>query len=154
MKLLLATQKDIPNISPLYRSLFESVAELEPYFFKEAEQDSSFLETTVNSDDSDIIMAVMNDQVVGFALIQLQETPPYNVYQKHQFAYLIDLITKSQHRGKGVATALLEECEAWSKRKGAEYLELSVLTKNSNAYELYLKQGFSEKMTTLYKAIN
>lgn len=127
---------------------------MEPYFFKKAHQDQAFLEATIENDESDLLIAVMDDQIVGFALMQMQETPPYNVFKKHNFAYLVDLITKPTYRGQGIASTLLAECERWAKTKGADYLELSVLNKNTNAYDLYLKKGFSEKITTLYKPID
>lgn len=154
MRLLIANNTHIPEIETLYQSLFASISELEPYFFKEASQDVSFLEATITNKDSDIIIAVIDDRVVGFALMQIQVTPPYNVYKEHKFAYLIDLITDSDYLGQGIASALLAECETWGKSKGAAYLELSVLNQNANAYKLYLQQGFSEKTTTMYKRLD
>lgn len=154
MDILLATKKHVPQIAALYNGLFTTMSELEPYFFKNTNQDSSFLETTIESDSSDLIIALINDDIVGFALIQLQETPPYKVLEHHQFAYITDLITKPEYRNQGIASALLTECGKWAKINEADYLELSVLNKNTNAYELYLKRGFAEKMTTLYKQID
>lgn len=86
MDILLATKKHIPRIASLYNNLFKTMSQLEPYFFKHTIQNPSFLEATIESDSSDLILAVSKNEIVGFALIQLQETLPYKVLEHHQFA--------------------------------------------------------------------
>ena len=56
----------------------------------------------------------------------------------------MDIVVAPDQRGKGVGKALLNEVINWAKIKKLEYVELSVLTQNKNAIELYEKMDFVE----------
>ncbi len=47
-----------------------------------------------------------------------------------------------QHRGKGVATTLLEALLEEARRRGGEFLSLEVRPSNTGAVRLYEKLGF------------
>lgn len=56
----------------------------------------------------------------------------------------MDIVVAPDQRGKGVGKALLNEVINWAKIKKLEYVELSVLTQNKNAIEMYEKMDFVE----------
>ncbi|HDK7175371.1 TPA: GNAT family N-acetyltransferase [Clostridium botulinum] len=150
MKIRVATKDNIEDICRLYEELFSDMRSLQPTYFKSAEQDKAFLESIIASEKSDILMAIDNNEViVGFALIQEQETPPFNCLVKHQYAYLMDMIIKRPYRGKGIGTTLINEVKKWTKDRNLEYVELNVLPENINAIKLYEKQEFKNAMQTM-----
>jgi GNAT superfamily N-acetyltransferase len=55
---------------------------------------------------------------------------------------LLDIVVDETSRGKGIGKALIERVKQWSKEQRADYLELSVLAKNTLAEALYLREGF------------
>ncbi|MCW6073859.1 GNAT family N-acetyltransferase [Clostridium sporogenes] len=150
MEIRVATKDSIEDICRLYEELFSDMGSLQPTYFKSAEQDKIFLESIIASEKSDILMAIDNNEViVGFALIQEQETPPFNCLVKHQYAYLMDMIIKRPYRGKGIGTTLINEVKKWTKDRNLEYVELNVLPENINAIKLYEKQEFKNAMQTM-----
>ena len=132
MKIRVATKNNIEDICRLYEELFSDMGSLQPTYFKSAEQDKEFLESIIASEKSDILMAIDNNEViVGFALIQEQETPPFNCLVKHKYSTLMDEVKK------------------WSENRNLEYVELNVLPENINAIKLYEKQEFKNVMQTM-----
>ena len=53
-------------------------------------------------------------------------------------------IRDSLYRGQGIGRALIEEAKLWSKRRGSEYIELSVVSQNRSAIEIYKSLQFVE----------
>lgn len=150
MEIRVATKNNIEDIRKLYEELFSDMRNLQPTYFQSAKQDKEFLEGIIASEKSDILMAIDNDEVIlGFALIQEQETPPFNCLVIHQYTYLMDLIVKRSYRGSGIGTILINEVKKWSKNRNLEYVELNVLPENINAIKLYEKQEFKNAMQTM-----
>ena len=150
MEIRVARKNNIEDICKLYEELFSDMGNLQPTYFQSAKQDKEFLEGIIASEKSDILMAIDNDEVIlGFALIQEQETPPFNCLVIHQYTYLMDLIVKRSYRGSGIGTILINEVKKWSKNRNLEYVELNVLPENINAIKLYEKQEFKNAMQTM-----
>ena len=62
----------------------------------------------------------------------------------HHVALIDGLYVNEEHRHKGIATKLIEECKIWAKQAGAGIIELNVSSGNINAINLYEKIGFKE----------
>ncbi|MBD5639337.1 GNAT family N-acetyltransferase [Clostridium botulinum] len=151
MEIRVATKNNIEDICRLYDELFSDMGSLQPTYFKSAEQDKAFLESIISSEKSDILIAVDNNEsIIGFALVQEQETPPFSCLVKHRYAYLMDMIKKRPYRGKGIGTTLIDEVKKWSENRNLEYVELNVLPENINAIKLYEKQEFKNVMQTMF----
>lgn len=74
-----ANVDDITKISNLYCELIETISKLQPYFFKESRQDEMFIKSMIENDNSEIFISCENDKIIGFSVVQEQETPPYNM---------------------------------------------------------------------------
>jgi RimJ/RimL family protein N-acetyltransferase len=48
----------------------------------------------------------------------------------------------ARYARQGVGTQLLEEVQAWARRRGLHRLEMTVISQNLPALSLYLKMGF------------
>lgn len=89
MKIRLAKLVDISNISTLYRTLFQTMAELQIEYYRKADQDVDFLKSVINSDTKDILVAEEDEQIIGFVLVQQLDTPPYACIVPHRYMNLL-----------------------------------------------------------------
>ncbi len=81
-------------------------------------------------------------EVKGIVITQLQEIPPYNCFVPLKCMYLMDIVVDMDMRGIGIGKALIDRVKMWAKENEADYLELSVLSKNTSAIALYLRERF------------
>ena len=63
----------------------------------------------------------------------------YSAWTQGPYCYLQDLITKPEHRGKGIATALIEAVYDFAAEKGAARVYWLTHETNENAIRLYEK---------------
>lgn len=149
MNIELACIDDLNDIKKLYEILFLDMSKLQPEYCRVASQDDCFLKTIIESDKDDILIAKENHQILGFALVQQQNTPPFNCFVPHKYAYLMDIVVAPDHRGKGIGKQLINAVKSWAKERKMEYIELGVLTENENAIKLYESMEFLECRKTM-----
>lgn len=149
MEIKTATLDEIPQIERLYQELFFEMSILQPKYIKPAKQDANFIRFTIIEDDSDILIATFENEVVGFLLIQETTTPPYTCLVEHKYAFIVDVIVGKHYQNKGIGSALLDEAKKWAAYRHLDYLELNVLTENKGAKSLYEKQGFKDTNQTM-----
>lgn len=138
----LATEHHIEAILELYEEIIAMHAKIEPDFFITGEQSREFIENTIKSSDSDILLVLNGNKVVGFAMLKKEMTPPYPMLKPRKYAYLLDLIVTESERGKGFGKELLKDSITWQKNNNLEYLELCVIEANSYAKKVYESFGF------------
>lgn len=143
MNIRKATPADIPQIKALYLQLYEQLANYEPNYLQATHQDETFLQQVVASEDNFVaFICAIDGEAKGFAIAKLQESPPYNCFVPLKYIHLMDIVVDETMRGKGIGKALLDRIKQWAKEQEADYLELSVLAKNTLAEALYLREGF------------
>ncbi|MFH0737584.1 MAG: GNAT family N-acetyltransferase, partial [Candidatus Micrarchaeota archaeon] len=64
------------------------------------------------------------------------------IYAHDRYAHIGEIVVDAKYRRKGIGKALLEETEAWAKKKEMTSIALRVHTKNKGAYSAYKKAGF------------
>jgi GNAT superfamily N-acetyltransferase len=138
-----AVQADLPKIKNLYFQLFEQMAHHEPDYMQTAHQDESFLQRVIAGEDQFTAFVYgAEGEVKGIVITQLQESPPYNCFVPLTCMYLMDIVVDADMRGMGIGKALIDRVKTWAKENAADYVELSVLSKNASAAALYLHEGF------------
>ena len=145
-----ATCDDIPAIAQLYREQFREMSKLIPDFIKEGDQSIEFLEKTISDDDSDILVYENDGTVVGFILLQAKVRPDFDFMLPGKYCYIMDVIVTEAHRNKGFGTALMSSAKDWAKEQNCSFINLDVLTTNTNAISLYEKLGFMPKAQEMY----
>ena len=121
-----ATAADLPAILALYRVLDEELVDLQPDFFCAAPREEKPLRQYIASTDADFLLAEQEGAVVGLALVLYAGwTPEFSCVLPHRYASLNDLVVR------------------------LEYLELNVLSQNSEAIELYEAHDFVEATRTM-----
>lgn len=145
-----ATKYDIPSITVLYREQFREMAKLIPDFIKEGDQSVEFLESTVISEESDILVCEENGTVIGFILLQAKVRPDFAFVISGKYCYIMDIIVTENHRRKGYGTELMNSAMDWARERGCNFINLDVLTNNPEAIRLYKKLGYTAKAQEMY----
>ena len=86
---------------------------------------------------AEVLLARVADQPVGFALYFHN----YSTFLAKPGLYLEDLYVRSDWRGQGVGTALLQAVREQAVQRGCGRYEWSVLNWNQRAIEFYEKMG-------------
>ncbi len=122
-----ATKDDIPALYELYNHIG---VKHEGYFERIFEKDCI------------VLMAALSGQAIGFSILNFE--PRYSLYKKLNIPEIQDLNVIPQERQKGIATAIIKECEKLAKAKGCEHIGIAVaLTKDYGAAQrLYTKLGY------------
>ena len=148
-----AIVQDLQKVQQLYSMLFARMEELDPYVCCAGQQTEDFICRLIQEPESEILLMLQQKKVVGFAAVQMMQTPPYACLQPHRYAYIFDLAVLEECRGRGIGTRLLKEVEIWAGKQGAEYMELGVLEANEGAQRLYTRCGYLGAMRTLRKIL-
>ena len=143
-----AQPADQTIIEEIYPTLFEAMSQLQPQHIQAAEQNPDFIRKIITENGKDILLAQCGEQVLGFGVVLMTHTPPYNCFVPHPYADLLDLAVLPAARGNGLGTLLLQAVKGWAKSHGADYLELGALSNNQGAIRLYEREGFYECMKT------
>jgi len=100
-------------------------------------------------------IAIENSQVLGFIACSVTQYEDFAKisYKCPKKGVLTELFVKDIARKKGVAQALIEKAEEYLKSINCEYFELDVFATNINAYNLYKKQGFKDRVVIMLKEL-
>jgi RimJ/RimL family protein N-acetyltransferase len=135
----LAEKADASNLLALRNSLFEETDTMlfEPGEFKDTPQDeANRIERLNQGANSRCLVAVSDGQLIGF--LNAMGTPVNRLRHSTTLA----LGVRRANWSNGVGSALINEVLAWSRSCGLRRIELTVLTSNSRAVELYRRAGF------------
>lgn len=146
-----ANINDIARIRELYYELFKFTNGLEPKYIKAIEQSEDFIKLTIENDNFENFVALVDDEIVGFLIITQDKTPEYECFYPRKFAHIIDIVVDAKNRKQGIASKLIEKAIEWGNERGLDYIDLDVLEKNPNAKRLYKSLGFNEYITTMKK---
>jgi ribosomal protein S18 acetylase RimI-like enzyme len=131
-----ATDDDLPVLRELYA---EFHAELPPPDYADEGLEHELAELPLYLRERVALLAEADGDAVGFALAELKGP-------KHGF--LSDLYVRRAARRRGVGAALTREVVTRLAERGAQVVELEVLTSNADARVVYERWGFAPVMTT------
>ena len=109
----------------------DAVVELEKASFAVPWSKSGFL-FELRSEYADFLLACEGERLLGFAISHLAGDD----------SELFNIAVAEDERGKGIASALIDECVRLAKKRGASRMLLEVRASNKPARSLYLKKGF------------
>lgn len=90
-----------------------------------------------------ILLCIVNGLFAGYAVIHGYK------HSKAKHVASIRLAVKEEFQRKGIGSSLLEAVEKWSKQRDIKRLELSVMSHNTSALNLFKKLGFQHEGTRL-----
>lgn len=98
--------------------------------------------TMFESEDSDIIVALADDVICGFASVQYILKPKTPFQYERKFYRIEEFCVDEAFRRRGVATAMIDFCKSEAKAKGFERVEIDVWEFNEGARACYEAAGF------------
>src|SRR3989338_1999459 len=84
-----------------------------------------------------IFVAELENKILGFIAFYFTQ----EAYEQAESLYISDLVVLEEHRGMGLGTKLLTYADGYAKAKGAKFIKISALVKNTGAVNLYRKTG-------------
>lgn len=103
------------------------------------------LENVVSSPNTYLLIAKAEDNIIGTLTLVFYWVP------SGIKTWIEDVIVSDIARGKGVATALMWHALNLARENGAEKVDLSSRPWRNAANNLYLKMGFEERDTNMYR---
>lgn len=86
-------------------------------------------------------VAVQDETIVGLCFGKIEKNPENPVCKSRLVAFIQDIVTLPEYRGKGIATALMAKAREQAINEGAVSMELCVWSFNTEAVRLYEKMG-------------
>lgn len=149
MVIRLATIADIDAIIDLFWELDTGAINSQPEHFQRSERTFKYLSDIINDNKSDFLVAVLNNEIVGFSLLYEKEVKGLSLLVPCKYAYLQDFVIKEKYRNQGIGSKLMEESKLWAANHQLDYLRLSVLPDNKDAQRFYSRFGLNEQMITM-----
>lgn len=140
---------DVAEINALYHYLFTQMAKLQPDRLKPGKQDEAFILNGIKNDKFHLLVAELNNKIVGFSVAQIQETPLFNCLVQRKYAYIFDIAVDPLMQSQGIGHLLLNGMKEWAISKQLTHIELSVLAENEQAKRFYKKEGLREVSTVM-----
>ena len=103
MEIRVATLNDIAPICELYNEFFAYNARIQPEYYNAGRESGGYPQSVIESQSSDIFVAVEGGVIVEFIHIREARTPPFDAFVPHNFAEVIDFIVTAAYRKKRLA---------------------------------------------------
>lgn len=149
MQIREARIEDIQDIKKLYWELDSDAIMYQPSLFTRTERPDDFLAYIINNEKSDILVIEVDRQIIGFSLVEVKETPKISCLKEKKFVYVLDFVITEAYRNNGYGTLLLEASKEWGKKRGLDFLRLSVFEDNLKGQDFYRRNGLAATMKTM-----
>lgn len=100
-------------------------------------------------DDPSVFVADLEGVIAGFVHVRSLE----DYFRRRRHGHVADLVVAEGHEGRGIATALLEHAEAWSRAQGYDWMTLGVFEENIRAERLYRNLGYRRDVVRLLQPL-
>jgi len=108
-------------------------------------QSKEYLEQMINSNNTILFIAEEDGIIVGTLSLIIYRTP------LGQKAWIEDVVTDKNVRGKGIGYKLLNAALEYAKNKGLKKVDLTSGNDKFAAHQLYKKIGFKHRDSTLFR---
>jgi len=105
------------------------------------------LNRLMHSEDSILLVAQKEDELIGSGYARIESAKPYLVHDR--YGYLGFMYVKPEFRGRGVNTSIIDALKSWCYEKGISEIRLEVYQENLPAINAYKKSGFKKHMVEM-----
>ena len=129
------------------RLLEQAVVEAERPFNSDIKNEGAIyydLKDLISSDQSLLLCAQVNDEIIASGYIQIRESKGSLQHDFH--GYLGFMYVAPGFRGRGINKLLTQQLLAWGKEQNIESYYLDVYSANAAAIRAYEKMGFQGSM--------
>lgn len=153
MEICVATHEHVVELAGLFREQAAAMTDLQPLYFQRVPHDPKYVRAAIDREDTEILMAVEDDEILGFTQLRETMTPDFASLVQYRHAHLLDLYVRKKARGQYIGKALLDAAAAWAVDKELSFIELQVLPENRDAMAVYLRESYAPAMHTLRRML-
>ena len=138
-----AKREELESVNKIRKQVNEVHVKGRPDLFREDGWQfiEPFAYTRFDEENSGVIVAAIEDEIVGFAVVQYIVRPesPYNKEQK--YFHIEEFGVNEDHRRKGIATAMIDFVKQEARKRGFKKIELDMWEFNQDALAFYESAG-------------
>ena len=160
MKIVEISEKYYEQTKDLLVELQKHVVSIDKYNLNIISQDYrekyfEYMLEDCNNNSGKVFIAVENNFVCGMVagFVQKYETKDKLDYICPKKGIVAELIVNKNNRSNGVGTLLLKHIENYFNSISCKYIQIDVFAYNENAKKFYYKNGYEDRMVTVFKKI-
>lgn len=138
-----AKSEELESVNNIRRQVNEVHVKGRPDIFREDGWQfiEPFVYTRFDEETSGIIVAAIEDEIVGFAVVQYIERPESAYNKERKYFHIEEFGVDKKHRRKGIATAMIDFIKEDAKNRGFKTIELDMWEFNDGALAFYESAG-------------
>lgn len=107
------------------------------------------------NNQGEVFVAIESNEVAGMVADYVQNYTDRDKldYSCSPKGIIAELMVNKKFRSNGVGTALVNHMENYFKSLGCEYIQLDVFSYNESAKQFYYKNGYEDRMTTIFNKL-
>jgi len=105
-------------------------------------RDQDYFKSLLVDPDTVLYLAEIENDIAGFILAIIRETPPIPVFIPARLALVTDISVKKEFRLRGIGQQLVNKVHSWAEIRGASAVELNVYAFNQESLEFYKTIGY------------
>ena len=139
-----AGREELERVNALRRMVNDVHVQGRPDIFRDGfcEELQRHIYDAFDDEDSDVIVALKDGEIAGFATVQYIRRPESPYCLARDFYRVEEFGVDAQHRRHGVATALMDYMKRDARARGFDRVELDVWAFNEGALAFYEAAGF------------
>jgi ribosomal protein S18 acetylase RimI-like enzyme len=145
-----AAEKDLPAIVELWKELMDFHQVRDPYFTRSEdghEAFSTFMADNLKKQDSLVLIAQKQDDIIGYTLAMIASPPP--VFKIKRYGEILDFAVTEKYRRLGIGEIFVQRLKKWFDEKNIQRIEVRVATSNEVSQPFWRKMGFSPYLEIL-----
>ncbi len=160
MKILELEQKYIEQVKDLLVDLQKYIVEIDKYNLNIISKDYrekyfEFMLDDCKTNQGKVFIVIKEDKIVGMVAGFVQE---YDERDKLDYScpkkgMVAELVVDKNCRENGVGTELLKHIESYFSSIDCKYVQIDVFAYNEHAKKFYYKNGYEDRMVTVFKKL-
>ena len=142
-----AVPADYPALASISDEVHALHAAAHPAIFRPVGSGSSlpqaYFDDLLAKDTSTIQVAEVAGTIAGFAIIEVFDAPPFEIFVPHRTVFINSMVVTAEQRGKGIGRTLVDAAMGWGRARGATALELVVWEFSQAALAFYERFGLA-----------
>ncbi|MDX2136507.1 MAG: GNAT family N-acetyltransferase [Chloroflexota bacterium] len=152
-----AVAEDIETIGQLWEQLVEHHTHLDTRLPESVPNGgrryARRLYDTLRDDYARLLVAVVNDKVIGYVLGMIVDLAP-DMFEQETSGFLADIFVTPEQRRTGAGRALVQELARWFRERGVQYYEWHVAARNADALAFWESIGGDAIMVRMRASVN
>ena len=149
-----ATLDDLDVIATLWKEFMDFHKVRDSHFTRSSDGHANFadfIRKHISSEDSSVLVAESDSNVVAYCLATVANTPP--VFEDTQYGTIFDLAVTESCRRQGIGERMFAVVRDWFKQKEIRRVEIRVSLSNETSTNFWRKMGFEPYLETVVKEI-